>query len=409
MSIHVPTTAAVGKLGSASSVHSAVTPSRGSVNPLLKWPGGKTAELPLIRALMPATFDRYMEPFAGGAALFFDLPVGTPSVLNDTSRDLVDFYELVQRQDEALFRQLQALAQWWHGLRRFVQVEGDDLVALWHRRLPGDQLMQAAVPLVQRTAAAAVALGPTSLSILGDDLLHLLSAGVPKKLARMRKVEEQRGLRLPEDDVWLNLEGAYLAALYTAVRSAYNRLRREGVGGVDQTAFFFFLREYAYAAMFRFNGRGEFNVPYGGVSYNRKDFTGKLEHLASDAVSKRLGDASITCADFEIALDKAMPGERDFIFLDPPYDSDFSDYDRAQFDLADQRRLANLLHGTRAKFLLVIKSTPAILDLYTGSRFHIHAVDKKYMWTIKERNDRNATHLMITNYRDEAPPVLALF
>jgi site-specific DNA-adenine methylase len=39
---------------------------------LIKWPGGKTKEYPYIEDLIP-DFDRYIEPFFGGGAIFFQL------------------------------------------------------------------------------------------------------------------------------------------------------------------------------------------------------------------------------------------------------------------------------------------------------------------------------------------------
>ena len=44
-----------------------------SVRPLLKWVGGKRQLLPDLRRFHPAAFDRYVEPFLGSGAVFFDL------------------------------------------------------------------------------------------------------------------------------------------------------------------------------------------------------------------------------------------------------------------------------------------------------------------------------------------------
>src|ERR1700674_936868 len=41
--------------------------------PLLKWAGGKTQLLGDIRPMVPVVYGRYIEPFVGGGALFFDL------------------------------------------------------------------------------------------------------------------------------------------------------------------------------------------------------------------------------------------------------------------------------------------------------------------------------------------------
>ena len=42
------------------------------MKPIIKWPGGKSGEIQKIHDLIPP-FDRYIEPFFGGGALFFHL------------------------------------------------------------------------------------------------------------------------------------------------------------------------------------------------------------------------------------------------------------------------------------------------------------------------------------------------
>ena len=41
--------------------------------PLLKWAGGKRQLLPCLRRFYPPAFNRYIEPFFGSGAVFFDL------------------------------------------------------------------------------------------------------------------------------------------------------------------------------------------------------------------------------------------------------------------------------------------------------------------------------------------------
>ena len=40
---------------------------------LLKWAGGKRQLLPHLRRFYPPAFNRYIEPFFGSGAVFFDL------------------------------------------------------------------------------------------------------------------------------------------------------------------------------------------------------------------------------------------------------------------------------------------------------------------------------------------------
>ena len=78
-----------------------------------------------------------------------------------------------------------------------------------------------------------------------------------------------------------------------AVRSRYNTARLAGRWDELRGADFLFLREFAYAAMFRFNRRDEFNVPYGGISYNRKSLADKARLLFGAPMLARLGDTRV--------------------------------------------------------------------------------------------------------------------
>jgi DNA adenine methylase len=73
--------------------------------PFLKWAGGKTRLLGVLRRSIPPAFRQYVEPFLGGAALFFDL-APTNAVLSDSNGDLISCYEVVRDAPEALIQQL---------------------------------------------------------------------------------------------------------------------------------------------------------------------------------------------------------------------------------------------------------------------------------------------------------------
>ena len=55
------------------------------MKPIIKYQGGKTRELPIIKKLAPTKFDRIVEPFAGGAAVSFAYE--KPTTTRYVSRD----------------------------------------------------------------------------------------------------------------------------------------------------------------------------------------------------------------------------------------------------------------------------------------------------------------------------------
>ncbi len=69
---------------------SAAKPAR----PILKWAGGKTQLLPDLLAKAPPTYNKYIEPFFGGGALFFALRP-RESVIADGNPELVNLYRAV--------------------------------------------------------------------------------------------------------------------------------------------------------------------------------------------------------------------------------------------------------------------------------------------------------------------------
>jgi len=73
------------------------------MKPIIKYQGGKSKELPLIKKMLPPQFSRVVEPFCGGAALSFGL--GYPALMSDINRDVINLYSVVA--NEELYPQLQ--------------------------------------------------------------------------------------------------------------------------------------------------------------------------------------------------------------------------------------------------------------------------------------------------------------
>ena len=95
----------------------ALSPSKGAIRnlALLKWAGGKRQLLPQLRRFYPRTFTRYIEPFFGSGAVFFDLHAsgrlrGHDVLLVDSNADLIGCYQTVRADPDAVADALETLA-----------------------------------------------------------------------------------------------------------------------------------------------------------------------------------------------------------------------------------------------------------------------------------------------------------
>jgi DNA adenine methylase len=89
------------------------TPS--SVRPLLKWAGGKRQLLQALNGFYPGRFKRYVEPFFGSGAVFFDLLNqgrldGRRVRLADVNHDLIGAYSTLRDQSDEVIDALELLA-----------------------------------------------------------------------------------------------------------------------------------------------------------------------------------------------------------------------------------------------------------------------------------------------------------
>ncbi|MDR0565080.1 MAG: DNA adenine methylase, partial [Azoarcus sp.] len=76
--------------------------------PVLKYRGGKSREIPHLLQHLPNNFNRYIEPFLGGGALYFHLEPAR-AILNDVNARLMTFYRQLRNQYPEMRQQLDSL------------------------------------------------------------------------------------------------------------------------------------------------------------------------------------------------------------------------------------------------------------------------------------------------------------
>lgn len=366
---------------------------------LIKWPGGKSSEYEVIKKFVPE-YTRYIEPFFGGGAVFFNM-LPQPAIINDISGNLMQFYRYIKVQDKKFKNCLYSVNNEWELLKKLSLEKAELLKPLYIQFRQNKELKAQLEEEIENCCKSiSVSITDCSKVVINKELLQKeIYRMVYDKVFRTRKNELKNEKDLSDNDLTNNIITGFASGYYMYLRDVLNRIEKNNevfIAEEYKIAIFYFVREFCYGSMFRYNKSGDFNIPYGGIGYNNKDFKKKIDLLFSEETQTYFKNTEIYCCDFEAILDKAQ--ESDFIFLDPPYDTDFSDYENRSFGELDQRRLAKRLHDTKAKFLLIIKNTPLISELYQNNGYRVYAFDNKYSYCVKGRNDRNAVHLIVTNY-----------
>lgn len=351
---------------------------------------------------MPHTFDRYFEPFVGGGSVYFSIGQDKKKIINDKSDELIRLYNCIAEKNEEFFAVMEEIIHNWNLLEKITFNNGAELISIYKNFaknfISQAQLKNGIAEFIIIHNKEFNGMFSRQFNFDIENFICELNKCLLNKMSRMKVIEVSRGA-LPHVDILDNMEAAIKAAFYTHFRHIYNNFEKYGVESSFQAAIFFFIRNFAYSGMFRYNNSGNFNVPYGGIGYNRKNLEKKLTYLKSNVLNMYLRETQICNLDFDDFFKKFRPNNNDFIFLDPPYDSEFSTYGTNEFNRVDQTRLANYLtEECKAHWMMVIKSTPFIAELYNKKHLNISSFSKKYLVSFQNRNDKNAEHLIIRNY-----------
>jgi DNA adenine methylase len=155
---------------------------------------------------------------------------------------------------------------------------------------------------------------------------------------------------------------------------------------------FYYQRKTCFRGMLRYNRDKKFNIPFG--RYKTINYT----ELLNKDYETLLNRTEIYNEKFEVIFEK-FNDETNFMFLDPPYDSEFTDYGYCSFGKEEQLKLASLFKTTKIKCLMIIGKTKFIEELYNG--YIVAEYDKKYKFKLYNNrigDEINTKHLIIKNY-----------
>lgn len=177
-------------------------------------------------------------------------------------------------------------------------------------------------------------------------------------------------------------------------KTAFNRL-----SDYTRAARTIYLNKACFNGLYRVNSKNEFNVPFGKKTHVN---TYEGSNLITVSNYLTMNDVKILSVDFEEAVKDAKKG--DFVYFDPPYDSDtksFTSYTETGFDKSEQTRLARVFKELDKKGVYVMlsnHSTVLVNELYKG--YHIYTIEAKRNINANGKKRGKVEELIITNYEN---------
>jgi len=149
--------------------------------------------------------------------------------------------------------------------------------------------------------------------------------------------------------------------MYATYRKRFNLLITEDQCESQEAAvLFYYLNRTGFNGLCRFNQSGQFNVPFG--SHERITYAREFA-----AYRAAFSGWTFTSQDFE-----SLPIDaEDFIYADPPYDVEFTQYSKEAFTWDDQMRLAEWLADHSGPTVVSNQATPRVVRLYKSLGFKL--------------------------------------
>ena len=189
--------------------------------------------------------------------------------------------------------------------------------------------------------------------------------------------------------------GQYKAA-YMKLRTEYNKY--QGANVLD----FYTLMFYSFSQQFRFNSKGDFNMPCGNDCFsdkNREYISNGTKFFKRDNVKINNGDFQKLCVE-ELNKD-------DFVYLDPPYFNTTATYNENNgWSEDDENTLYSLcerLNENKIKFgisnVFENKNTKnqKLIDWCDKNKWNVYTFDK-FTYMACGKGNSNAKEVFITNY-----------
>ena len=161
-----------------------------------------------------------------------------------------------------------------------------------------------------------------------------------------------------------------------------------------------YLNKACFNGLYRVNSKNEFNVPFGKKN---KVNTYEGQNLGIICGFLNYNNIKLLSTDFEEAVKDAKKG--DFVYFDPPYDSDtstFNSYTEGGFGKEEQKRLAEVFKDLDKRGCYVMLSnhnTTLVNELY--KEYNIHIIEAKRNINANGKKRGKVEEVIITNFENK--------
>ncbi|CAN2243327.1 Dam Site-specific DNA methylase [actinobacterium SCGC AAA044-D11] len=168
---------------------------------------------------------------------------------------------------------------------------------------------------------------------------------------------------------------------------------------IKRAARLIYLNKTCFNGIWRVNGSGKFNVPWGKLK-NPKIY----DESNLRSVSARLKGSKIMHSSFSSSIKQI--GSGDLVYFDPPYiplskSASFSSYAKEGFGINEHEMLANLIGGLEAKGAFVLLSnsdTPATREIF-GNSMYLYNLDVSRSISANSSSRKPVKEIIASNYK----------
>jgi len=193
-----------------------------------------------------------------------------------------------------------------------------------------------------------------------------ISLGISPKKARINDLNPHviNFYRQVQNDLKINIAMSNDKEFYYARRKEFNDLIIYGNFETPLAAsLFYYLNRTCFNGLVRFNGSGLLNVPFG--QYKTVNYCREFSEIR-----KIIRTWKFTSSDFT----KVRVNKTDFLYVDPPYDTEFTNYSGQRFKWSDQLRLIKHLKKYECPIVISNQATDRIVELYKNNDYFVQYI-----------------------------------